>query len=105
MKSKLLLVLVPALFLVTACSQSESSSAADLARACELVNNDANNEIPQVAIEFFASAAREDIKYLPLAEAARISRFNFWQASEGVRLEMAKSSNLIKAYCTPRLAK
>jgi hypothetical protein len=105
MKTKLLLVLAPALFLVTACSQSESSAAADLTRACKLVNNETKATIPNVAIQFFASAAREDINYLPLAAAARIAGYNFWEASESVRAEMAKSSNLVRAYCTPRTAK
>ena len=105
MKSKLVLVLLPLLFLITACGQNTNQASQDLTRACELVNNESEVTIPKVAVEFFASAAREDINFLPLAAAARIAGYNYWQASEDVRLEMAKSYNLIKAYCTPKVAK
>ena len=104
MKPKLLIVLLPLLFLVTACGQNSDQATQDLTRACELVNNETKATIPNVAIQFFASAAREDISYLPLAAAARIAGYNFWEASESVRTEMAKSYNLVKAYCTPRTA-
>ena len=93
---------------LTGCSSNSNESKADLVKACELVNarEATDNFIPDVAIEFFASAARSDIQYLPLVQAAKHSQlppydFGRETASTG---EILKSRSLILGYCTPRLA-
>jgi hypothetical protein len=104
MKAKLVFVLVPALFLVTACGQNSNQAAADLIRACELVNA-GNRTIDSTAVQFFASAARADIQYLPLVQAARLAQVDVFSVNESIRTEIVKASTLILGYCTPSQAK
>jgi hypothetical protein len=81
---------------------------ADLVKACELVNarETSDNFIPDVAIEFFASAARSDIEYLPLIEAAKLSQLPPYDVGgENIFTdEILRARNLILGYCTPRKA-
>lgn len=106
MKLKLVAVLsLP--ILLAGCSLGGGNSASkDLEMACELVNARAANDpdvLPE-SLQFFASAARADIQYLPLAQAARVAQMNPFESSEAIRTEIVKATTLILAYCEPRLA-
>ncbi len=106
MKLKLFAVLcVP--ILLTGCSLGGGNQAnKDLEMACEVVNARAPSDPPILpeSLQFFSSAARADIKYLPLAHAARMALVDPFTASEPVRTEIVKATTLILAYCERRLA-
>ena len=93
---------------LTGCSSNSNESNADLVKACELVNarEATDNFIPDVAIEFFASAARADIQFLPLVEAAKYSQLPPYTLGEETALtsDIIKARSMILGYCTPRKA-
>jgi hypothetical protein len=93
---------------LTGCSSNGNEMKADLIKACELVNarETTDNFIPDVAIEFFASAARADIKYLPLVEAAKYSQLPPYTLGDETALtsDIIKARSMILGYCTPRKA-
>jgi len=96
------------LFTLTGCSSNGDELNADLVKACELVNarEATDNFIPDVAIEFFASAARADIQYLPLVEAAKYSQLPPYTLGDETALtsDIIKARSMILGYCTPRKA-
>ena len=111
MKIKFLVTVIPFVLILSGCSTigKDGKAKEDLVRACELVNtrSDKDNFIPDVAIEFFASAAREDISYLPLLQSAKFSQLPPYDIGKEnyLTLEVIKARSLITGYCTPRLAK
>ena len=100
--------LVFVLIALPGCSSSGNQVNADLVKACELVNarEATDNFIPDVAIEFFASAARADIQFLPLVEAAKYSQLPPYTIGEETALtsDIIKARSMILGYCTPRKA-
>lgn len=110
MKTKLLVVLIPFTLLLSSCGLGggNDQGAEDLKRACELVNaRDSSDEFtPEVAIQFFASAARANVDYLPLVAAAKLSQlppYDFGRTT-ALTAEVLKARSLITGYCTPRVA-
>lgn len=106
MKLKLVAVL-SVLILLTGCGLGGSNQVKkDLETACELVNARAANDPPILpeSVEFFASAARADIQYLPLAHAARVAQMSPFESSDAIDTEIVKATTLILGYCKPRLA-
>ena len=104
--------LIPVRMTLSGCALNGGNDSAkqDLVRACELVNaRSASDEtfIPNVAIEFFASAARANADYLPLVEAANLSLIPPFAYSNQPSLtaEILKARGLITGFCTPKLAK
>jgi hypothetical protein len=103
--------LIPVLALLTGCSLGGNNNQAvnDLVRACELVNARENSDsfIPDVAVEFFASAARANSDYLPLVQAAKLGQLqlNAFSTIDQLDSEIIQARSLIIGYCTPRLAK
>ena len=100
--------LLPLLIGLSGCSSNGNELNADLVKACELVNaREATDDfIPNVAVEFFASAARSDIQYLPLVQAAKHSQLPLYDFGRetGSTGEILKARSLILGYCTPRVA-
>jgi hypothetical protein len=101
MKIKLAAVL-SALVLLTGCGLGGSDQAIkDLEKACEVVNarEPYDEKYLSKALPFFASAARADIKYLPLAHAAQMAQISVVGAKDGPLTEIFKSMTMILAYC------
>jgi hypothetical protein len=101
MKLKLVAVL-SVLFLLTGCSLSGGNQAKkDLVKACEVVNarKPYDEKYLSKALPFFASAARADIDYLPLAQAAQMAQISVVGAKDGPLTEIFKSMTMILAYC------
>ena len=107
MSFKVITVLISSILLLSGCALGGSDQATkDLEMACELVNARAPDDpaiLPE-SLQFFASAARADIKFLPLAQAARLAQINPFTADGLVEIEIVKATTLILGYCTPRLA-
>jgi hypothetical protein len=101
-------IAITSLFGLTGCGSNDNSANVDLVKACELVNarKASDNFIPDVAIEFFASAARADIQYLPLVEAAKYSQLPPYTLGDETALtsDIIKARSMILGYCTPRKA-
>lgn len=110
MKVKLLGIFIPITLLLSACSlgATNDQTKEDLERACELVNAKESLDAftPEVAVQFFASAARANVEYLPLVEAAKLSQlppYDFGRIT-ALTAEVLKARSLITGFCTPRLA-
>ena len=112
MRIRSFLIFLPTLLILTGCSTASNSDqvAVDLIRACELVNaRDPNKDlfIPDVGIQFFASAARANPDYIPLVQAAALAQLqplDFAERANATTSDVIRARTMIVGYCTPRVA-
>lgn len=108
MKYRRFISLIPLIVLLNGCTFSSGDSAKkNLIEACKLVNDRSPAPdifIPNEAVEFFASAARENPEYIRLVEAAKLSQFPPFGYSQLSTLssDIIKARALISGYCLPK---